>query len=233
MSETSDHSEVIGQSPWPVHGRAHPAGWTGWDARLSLEIGRRHGRTRVLHQRHEGPLLIQKPFHPRNHDSCQIVIVHPPGGIVGGDRLEIEIEVGPQAHALVTTPGATRFYRTAGHEASQQADLRVREGACLEWTPQETLLFDASRSRISTRVELDPGARFLGWDIFGLGRPASGSCFNSGVCRQDFSLSRAGHPLWIERNEYRGGAESLTARWGLRVSRQWGHCCAAVVMPPI
>lgn len=215
MSETSESSEVVGLSNWPFRGSGPQTAQTGWDARLFLEVGRRHGRTRVLRQRHEGPLLIQKPFYPRSHDSCQLVILHPPGGIVGGDRLGIEIEVGVRAHLLVTTPGAARFYGSAGAEASQETDLHVAEGACLEWTPQETILYDASRSRISTRVDLDPGARFLGWDIFALGRPASGSGFDRGWCRQGLSLSRAGHPLWIERNEYRGGGESLTARWGL------------------
>lgn len=215
MSATSSHNHEVELFPTTLPDSAQAAERTGWEARLSLELGRRHGRTRVIQRRHEGPLMVQKPFYPRNHDSCQVVIVHPPGGIVGGDRLDVEIEVGAKAHALVTTPGATRFYRSAGGEARQQTHLHVRDGACLEWTPQETLLFDASRSRIATHADLAPGARLLAWDIFGLGRPASGSDFSSGVCRQEFLVSRGGVPLWLERNEFRGGGESLTARWGL------------------
>ena len=187
----------------------------GWKAHLAVKVGRRHGRSRITARKHEGPLLIQKPFYPRGHDSCQIILVHPPGGIVGGDRLKIEIEVAEKAHALITTPGAARFYKSAGPQATQHADLRLAQGACLEWTPQETLLYDASESRISTQVQMESDSRFLGWDIYGLGRPAAKSHFSRGRCEQSFSLFRSGHPIWIERNEYQGGGESLNAAWGL------------------
>ena len=215
MPETNERIEIAGQSVRPIVDAESNGAPEGWRARLKLEIGRRYGRSRVTGRSHEGPLMVQKPFYPRGHDSCQVLIVHPPGGIVGGDRLQIEIEVGESAHALVTTPGAARFYGSAGPEASQQTGLRLAAGACLEWTPQETLLYDASRSRISTRVDMEAGARFLGWDIFGLGRPASGSDFDRGRCQQSFSLFRSGRPIWLERNVYWGGGESLTAGWGL------------------
>ena len=215
MSETK---ETLGREDAGPLRLAHsePARDTGgWQARLSMEFARRHGRSRIVGRSHEGPLLIQKPFYPEGHESCQVIIVHPPGGIVGGDQLQIDVQVGEDAHALVTTPGATRFYKSAGSEASQHVDLRLAKGACMEWTPQETLLFDASKSRVSTRVEMEDDSRFLGWDIYGLGRPASGSTFERGRCQQSFSLYRSGRPIWIERNDYQGGGRSLTAPWGL------------------
>ena len=219
----ADHSmpltNIEGESTDPPTSRPLREGQNllqkGWKAHLSVKVGRRHGRSRIMARRHEGPLLIQKPFYPRGHDSCQIILVHPPGGIVGGDRLRIDVEVGEMAHALITTPGATRFYKSAGPQASQHADLRLAQGACLEWTPQETLLYDASESRISTQVHMKSDSRFLGWDIYGLGRPAAKSHFSHGRCEQSFSLFRSGRPLWIERNQYQGGGESLDAAWGL------------------
>jgi len=157
----------------------------GWRAELELRFEQRHGRTRLAHRWHRGPLRIQRPFYPSfpsfpsslsdpsslSHsapaglaggDACQVVILHPPGGVVGGDRLSIDVELKAGSRALITTPGATKFYRSAGPEAVQQTRIRVADGATLEWTPQETILFDRSLSRIDTLVDLEPGARFLG-----------------------------------------------------------------------
>lgn len=134
---------------------------------------------------------------------------------MGGDRLSIDVEVGAGSRALLTTPGATKFYRSAGPEAVQRVHLRVAQEALLEWTPQETILFDGSRSRLETRVELEAGARFLGWEITALGRPAARAPFAAGLCRQAFEIEREGRPLWVDRSEYRGGGESLAGRWGL------------------
>jgi len=191
----------------------------GWRAQLELGFERRHGRTRLHRRWHRGPLRVQKPFYPRwreaEEECCQVVILHPPGGVVGGDRLSIDVEVGAGSRALITTPGATKFYRSAGPEAVQSVHLRVAPEAILEWTPQETILFDGCRSRMQTRIELAAGARFLGWEITALGRPAAQAPFASGVCRQAFEIEREGRPLWVDRSEYRGGGESLEGRWGL------------------
>ena len=192
----------------------------GWRAELELRFERRHGRTRLAHRWHRGPLRIQRPFYPApagpgSADACQVVILHPPGGVVGGDRLSIDIGLEPGSRALITTPGATKFYRSAGPEAVQQTRIRVADGATLEWTPQETILFDRSLSRIDTLVDLEPGARFLGWEITALGRPAARAPFAAGLCRQRFEIERGGVPLWIERGEHRGGGASLAGLWGL------------------
>jgi urease accessory protein len=149
-------------------------------------------------------------------------VLHPPGGIVGGDRLFLDIEVGEEAAALITTPGATRFYRSSGATALQQTTLRVGPAGQLEWLPQETLLFDSARAQIETRVELAPGARFLGWEITGLGLPASGRAFESGACHSRWEIWREAEPLWIDRAHFCGGDERLEAAWGLA-----GHNVAA------
>lgn len=191
----------------------------GWRAQLELGFELRDGRTRLHRRWHRGPLRVQKPFYPRcpgaGDDFCQVVILHPPGGVVGGDRLAIDVRAGAGSRVLITTPGATKFYRTAGPEAVQSVHLRVAPEAVLEWTPQETILFDGSRSRIETRVQLEAGGRFLGWEITALGRPAARAPFSTGLCRQAFEIEREGRPLWIDRSEYRGGGESLEGRWGL------------------
>ncbi|MCS5637670.1 MAG: urease accessory protein UreD [Myxococcota bacterium] len=201
-----------------AHAAFQGADSPGWRAELELRFAHRHGRTRLAHRWHRGPLRIQRPFYPANPhggDTCQVVILHPPAGVVGGDRLAMDIGLEAGSQALITTPGATKFYRSAGAEAVQQARIRVGAGATLEWTPQETILFDGCRARIETRVELAAGARFLGWEITALGRPAARAPFATGRCRQRFEISREGAPIWIERGEHRGGGESLAGRWGL------------------
>ena len=195
-----------------------PAPATGWRAELELVFARSHGRTRLAHRWHRGPLRIQRPFYPGQPggiDPCQVVILHPPGGVVGGDQLGIEVTAEEGAHAQLTTPGATKFYRSTGSVALQRTRLRVAGGATLEWTPQETILFDGSLSRIETRVQLEAGARFVGWEVTALGRPAAKAPFASGLCRQGFEIERDGVPIWIERGEHRGGGASLAGSWGL------------------
>lgn len=186
----------------------------GWRARLDLCFGVRAGRTVPTARSHHGPLRVQKPFHPEG-GVCHTYILHPPGGVVGGDRLDIGIDVDTAAHALVTTPASTKFYRSAGAWAEQQQTLRVAGDATLEWLPQDTILFDASRVHLGTRVELEHGARFVGWEIICLGRPAAGEGFDHGHCRQRFELWRAGQPLMIERSRFQGGTAALQQPWGL------------------
>jgi urease accessory protein len=160
-------------------------------------------------------LLIQRAFYPEPSGVCHLYLVHPPGGIVGGDRLRFDALVETGAHALVTTPAATKLYRSAGLTAGQHTLLRVAADARMEWLPQETLVFNGAQAELSTRVELERGARFLGWELMCLGRPANGERFLVGGLRQRFELWREGRPLWIERSHYAGGDHALESHWGL------------------
>jgi len=187
----------------------------GWEATLELGFERFREATRLVRRRHRGPLRVQRPFLPDPEGPCQVIVLHPPGGIVGGDRLSLEVCVGERAEALVTTPGATKFYRSLGATARQQTRLRVAPAGLLEWLPQETLLFDGARAEIETKVELDATGGFLGWEITGLGLPASGRPFERGACRSSWQIWREGEPLWIDRAHFCGGDERLEAAWGL------------------
>ena len=205
-----------------AHSPEAGAGRPGWEARLELVFERVGGAHTLVRRRHHGPLRVQRPFHQEPDGACQVIVLHPPGGIVGGDRLCLDVSVGAQARALITTPGATKFYRSADACALQTTTLRVARAGLLEWLPQETLLFDRVRARIETQVELAPGARFLGWEITGLGLPASGRAFEHGACHTRWEVWREGEPLWIDRAHLCGGDERLEAAWGLA-----GHSVAA------
>ncbi|MGH8480274.1 MAG: urease accessory protein UreD [Gammaproteobacteria bacterium] len=189
------------------------AGSAGWAARLALRFEQRAGRTVLAHRSHEGPLAVQKPFYPEG-DVCHVYLLHPPGGVVGGDRLAIEIEVASDAHALITTPAAGKFYRSGGPASMQEQRLSVASGAALEWLPQETILYARCRASVSTRVTLVPGARFIGWEVLCLGRPAAGERFDAGLCRHRLDLWCEDRPLLIERSTIAGGSELLQAPWG-------------------
>ncbi len=175
----------------------------------------KQGRTVLARSRHEGPLCVQRPFYPEADGRAHVYLLHPPGGVVGGDALEVEVEVRSGARALLTTPAATKFYRSSGSWGRQTHTLYAGAGATLEWLPQETILFEAARAEIVTRVELAPDARFAGWEILCLGRTASGEGFGKGSLDQTFELWRAGVPLLIERYHLRDGDPLLRANSGL------------------
>jgi urease accessory protein len=146
-----------------------------------------------------------------------VYLLHPPGGLVAGDVLEVRVQVDAGARVLMTTPAAAKVYRgNGGRGAAQRQRLQVASGASLEWLPQETIVFDGGEVELSTRVDLEPGAAFIGWELLCLGRPAAGERFAHGWCRQRLELWREGRPLSLERASVGGGAPVLGAAWGLR-----------------
>jgi urease accessory protein len=192
-----------------------------WQARLELQFQRSGGRTILARRQHVGPLIVQRPFYPEGA-TCHVYLVHPPGGIVGGDCLSLQVDVEPGAHALLTTPAATRFYRAGPHpRATLTQHLAARDGA-LEWLPQETIVFDGARAHSTTRVDLSGEARFLGWEIACLGRPANGEGFHCGELRQDFLLYRDGEPVLLDRMRLEGNSPALAAGWGLDGNQAMG-----------
>jgi urease accessory protein len=188
---------------------------SGWAARLELEYEYASGVTRLTRRRHAGPLMVQKPFYPEGADLCHSLLLHPPGGIAGGDRLEVEVRVGAEARVLVTTPGATKWYRSAGPVAHQHMRLEVAAGASLEWLPQENIVFDRARARMTTRVDLAESACYIGWDITRLGRTAAGESFDAGQFRSRTEVQRAGRRLWGDYAQIEGGAALLRSPAGL------------------
>jgi len=193
----------------PMRDEAAP----GWSAELDLRFERRLGRTIVASRRRHGPLMIQRAFHPEGDEVCHVYVLHPPGGIVGGDGVALGVELRDGAHALLTTPGATRWYFSRAVEASVEQSARLGPGTVLEWLPQETLCFDGAHARQRTRIELEGDARFVGWEIVGLGRPAAGEVFRSGRLDIRFELSRDGEPLVLERQLADGvGVSGLRGR---------------------
>ena len=186
-----------------------------WRARLDLELSKSNNRTILSHQKHHGPLQVQKPFYPERNGTCHVYILHPPGGVVGGDHLNIYVDVNSNAHALITTPAAGKFYRSVGPVAKLEQNIKVASKGVLEWFPSENIIFSGARAQIQTKVELAHDSHFIGWEISCLGRPASDEIFSQGELDQRFEVWRDGIPLRIERISLKGGDPALNAKWGL------------------
>ncbi|SFH98308.1 urease accessory protein [Pseudomonas guineae] len=185
-----------------------------WQAELELAYGHDGAATRPTLRRHKGPLRVQKHLYAEGPDVCQHIIVHPPGGIAGGDRLDICATVGANAWAQLTSPGAAKWYRAAG-PAYQQLNLRVAAGATLEWLPQETIIYSAAQAELTTEIDLEGDAKLLYWDIIALGRPASGERFDAGHFQAQLNIRRDGQLLWHERQRVIGGDGLLESPIGL------------------
>lgn len=166
----------------------------GWHGHLQLHY-RRDGERTVGDDRHHGPLRVLKALHPEGPAVCHHVLVHPPGGFVGGDRLDVDLHVDAGAHALVTTPGANRFYRSAGDAAVQQVHAEVGAGGRLEWLPLETIAYSGCLAENRLIVTLADGAEAIGWDLLALGLPAAGEPFERGCVLQHLELPGR----WLER----------------------------------
>ena len=186
-----------------------------WQARLDLGFERRRDQTLLTRREHFGPLRVQKALYPEGPEVCHVILLHPPSGIAGGDHLDIAARLAPHGRVLLTTPGAGKWYRSAGPDATQDLRFEVADGAALEWLPQETIVFDGARATMYTQVELAAGARFLGWEVLCLGRRAAGEGFAGGHLALSTRLNRAGRPLWLERGRIEGGAPLLGSRPGL------------------
>lgn len=170
----------------------------GWHAQLRLGYRADSHRTVLAERSRSGPLAVQRSFYPEG-PVCHTYLLHPPGGVVGGDRLEIDVRVGEAAHALLTTPGAAKFYRSNGLQACQVQRLSVADGATLEWLPQENIFFPGATARLDTRVSLHGDARIALWEIHCLGRPAVDEAFASGHIDARLAIERDGVPLLLER----------------------------------
>lgn len=171
-----------------------------WLGHLTLDYRLDGDRTTAL-DRHDGPLRVLQRLYPEGPRVCHHVLVHPPGGIVGGDMLDIQANLAAGTHALITTPGATRFYRSTGPEAVQSLTARVADGARLEWLPLETIAYRSSVATNRMRFELAPGAEMIGWDVLALGLPAANEAFeqpaSSVGSRYTQEIELPG--IWLER----------------------------------
>jgi urease accessory protein len=196
-----------------------------WKASLSLVFQNLNNKT-VLAERHsDGPLVVQKPLYPEGPELCHAIVVHPPGGIAGGDDLFLGVKSERESAALLTTPGAAKWYRTSGPWAKQKLSFEV-DGA-LEWLPRETIVFDGALAELQCDIHLRNDGRFIGWEVVCLGRTGSGERFDNGEIRTATSVARNGRQLFFERGRIEGRGSLMRSPVGLGGRTVFGTLVAA------
>jgi len=198
----------------------------GWEARLELHYAPRGGRTRLVSKHQYGPLTLQRPFYPEG-GPCHSYILHPPGGVAGNDSLQVQVDAQTGAHCLLTTPGATKFYRSADQcRATVSQQIRAGNDAVVEWLPQQNIFFPGANAAVSTVVEIAPGGKYLGWEINCLGRPANGEPFCRGAVRSTTRVYLDGE-LRLNEQLHIGSEQALHAATGMRGLPMQGSFIAA------
>jgi urease accessory protein len=196
-----------------------------WQASLRLAFADDAGTTRLVRRAHAGPLRVQKALYPEGPRACHVIVVHPPGGVVGGDRLDVAMRLGAGSHVVATTPGAAKWYRAHGGRPASRQDVRLRvgEGAALEWLPQESIFYDGAGVELEHDVELAGDAVYIGSEILCFGRRAMGERFVGGQIRQRTRIRQAGRLVWHEQG--RLDAAGLASPLGLD-----GHSVCATLL---
>ncbi len=202
-----------------MHAPSAAAQARGWQARLDLEFGLSGSRTVLVHRRHSGPLLVLRPLYPEpdpgqaGSGACHVYVIHPPGGVVSGDELALNVRARDGAHAVLTTPAAGKYYRRGeGGAARMVQEFHIAQ-ATLEWLPQENIFYPDAAAELSTVVRLAAAGRFIGWEITCLGLPANQRTLGDGAVRQSLELWRDGTPVLLERLAL--DRACLAPRWGL------------------
>jgi len=190
----------------------HPQAWRG---RLRLRYGLRHQQTVPLESYAQAPWRLQRPLYPDASGHCHSILIHTAGGMVGGDALQTRVHLQPGSRTLITTAAASKVYRSLGATATQTHHLTLVPDTCLEWFPQETILFRGAHYAQSMRVDLAPGAIWVAWDINRFGRSARGEAFDAGSWRSCTEIWQDGRPLWLDRQVLTGAPDRLRSPHGL------------------
>jgi urease accessory protein len=195
-----------------------------WRATLHLDFQNNPNRPdqTMARSQHLGPLRIQKLLYPEGPRLCHAIVVHPPGGIAGGDALELHASIAPGAAALITTPGATRWYGSTGSTASQRISLNVN-GEC-EWLPMETIVYDQAQVHSAIEIGCSDQARMIGWDTLIFGRQSFGDVFSKGLFHQTISCRFNDRLLWQERTRVAGSDPLFRSAIGFQ-----GHAAAGTL----
>ncbi len=185
----------------------------------------------MARREHFGPLRVQRDLYPEGEATCHTIIVHPPGGIAGGDALTLNARLGDGSAALLTTPGAGKWYRTVGPVARQSLNFELGAGAVLEWLPPEGIVFNGAVAETATTVRLQADALYLGWDVVCFGRAASGERFASGSFSTRTEIFCEGRRLWLEQGRMQGSDPLFDSPLGMAGHSVCGTLLAAGRLP--
>lgn len=184
-----------------------------WKACLQLKLLRAGQKTRLVPLKRYGPLSVQRAFYPEQ-DTCHVYLLHPPGGVVGGDSLDLQVDLESAANALLTTPGATKFYKSGGFTALIDQQFNVQQNAALEYLPQENIYFPGALVNARTTLQVEPDSHAIVWEKHCFGRPVNHEFFATGQVITEFKVYRQGKLLLLEKQ--RIDANEIQRSSGLR-----------------
>jgi urease accessory protein len=186
-----------------------------WQGILELDYQKINNSTQLVKAYSQAPLKIQRSFYPEGQDICHSIILHTAGGMVGGDRLSQTINLQPETQVLLTTPAASKIYRSSGETAQNTINIEIQEQAYLEFIPREIIIFNGAIFSQNLRVNLAPNACYLGWEITRFGRTARGEIFNQGQWKSCTEIWQNGCPVWVDRQGFIANEEILNSPHGL------------------
>jgi urease accessory protein len=186
-----------------------------WQGILELDYQKINNSTQLVKAYSQAPLKIQRSFYPEGKDICHSIILHTAGGMVGGDRLSQTINLQPETQVLLTTPAASKIYRSSGETAQNTINIEIQEQAYLEFIPREIIIFNGAIFSQNLRVNLAPNACYLGWEITRFGRTARGEIFNQGQWKSCTEIWQNGCPVWVDRQGFIANEEILNSPHGL------------------
>ncbi len=224
-------------APIPEHIAPGYGATRTWQAGLTLELQHQPATNRTVLSKMDfyGPLRVQRPFYPEG-EVCHLYLLHPPGGMVSGDELSIDISAQPGAHTVVTTPSAGKVYQADSSNVRQRQKVTLNVEGALEWLPQETIIFNGANGCLDTEIHLSENSRFIGWDVFCLGRLAGNYPFLTGTLEQRLQVYRDGVPCLLDRQRLvkTGGEDALFhATWGFGGATVSGTCIATIASEQI
>lgn len=193
-----------------------------WVGNLEMAFAFRDGVTRLVHLKHGGPLMVQKALYPEAKGVCHTVMLHPPAGIAGGDHLNVSVYLEQGAQAVVTTPGATRWYKFNGRLASQSVGIHLANGAHLDFLPCENIFFDEVHATTSLTIHQATGSSFIAWEMSQLGRVASGETWKDSNLSFDVNFNLNGRLVWVDRSALKSNSLSRHVASGLDGHRVFG-----------
>jgi urease accessory protein len=199
-------------APLPV-GQAPALALQRTFGRIDIGLHRKDGATRLARFYQEGAGRARLPRVAAEADP-EIVVMNTAGGLTGGDRFSVQLDLAADARAAAATQASEKIYRSAGGEARIENILRLGPGARLDWLPQETILFDRARLDRSLTVEMAEDATLLAAEAVVFGRTAMGETVSEGYVRDRWRVRRAGRLVFAEGTRVDGAIADALARKG-------------------
>lgn len=180
-----------------------------WLASLKLVFKNKNKKTFLYKKTHKGPILVQKEFYPEK--ICHVYIIHPPGGLVSGDKINISVKLKKLSQALITNPSSTKFYRSYNNNISVlKQKFYLEQHTSLEFLPQSNIFFADAILNVENHFFIDKNVKLFAWDSFCFKKTIENKrVFGSGSCITNLQIWKNNIPLLNEKTRILNGDLSI------------------------